>query len=321
MIISKVSNPQAGDVHVNAPLTNFSQAWFTAASAESIADIGNCPVFKQSDAYFEWSKEDILRAISVKRAPGKPQSEIIGVDVSATASYYADVYSIKTDIEDLVSLNADAAVGYERGKTDLVSEAMARREETEFASVVMTTGWGTDITPSTLWSAAGSDPVSDVATGIDTIQKNTGRKPNVLIMGYPVLKALMNNSAILDRLGLGGNPSEPRMVTRQALAALFQVDAVKVSTGIANSANPGGAASYDYIVGKHALLAHVPAGNALFTPSAFKRFQWQLPGGAGGRRVLRWREEPRTTWIEGEHAFQSKRTATSLGYFFQSVVS
>ncbi len=323
MLIHKsISNPQAGDVHVNAPLTNFSQAWFTARSGERVANIGDCPVDKQSDVYFEWSRADILRAVTEQRAHGA-QSAIIGANVSADASYYAKVWSIKTDIEDLVAANADAAVGLEQGKTDLIAEAMDRREETEFASVVMTAGsWGSNTsTPSTLWSAAGSNPVTDIADKRESILKATGREPNVVIMGYPVWKALKNNSTILSRLGLGGNPDAPRMVTRQAIAALFEVDEVKVSKAVANSGTPGGTASYDFVVGKHLLLAHVPRGNALFAPSAFKRFIWTPAGGISGRRMLRYREEPRTTWIEGEHSFVSKVTADSLGWFFASAVS
>jgi hypothetical protein len=47
--------------------------------------------------------------------------------------------------------------------------------------------WGTDSTPSNLWSDyTNSDPVGDVETGRRTILANTGFKPNKLTVGYDV---------------------------------------------------------------------------------------------------------------------------------------
>ena len=322
-VAKSVNNPQVSDVHVNAPLTTFSQAWFTAREAKMLASVGVCPSAKRSDVYFEWSAEDTLRLISEPRAVGAPAVQI-GVNVSATNSFTCDIYGAAWPMEDEVAANADAALQLDQSAVDGVSEAAMRREETEMASVLFATGsWGSNYgTPSTLWSAAGSDPVADIAAQYDAILKTTGRMPNVLMVGHYVMSALKRNASILNRLGLGGNPTDPRMVTEAALASLFGVERVIESTVVANSANPGGTASYDFVVGKHALLAHVPAGNALRTPSAFKRFVWTgWTGSADGRRVIRYRVPPRTDVIEIEHAFKTKVTSTSLGYLFASAVS
>lgn len=319
---SGITNPQMSDVHVNRPLTMFSLAWWNARRASSFASIGLCPVDKRSDVYWEWNRAETLALTSTARAAGvKPRQ--IGINVSASASFTCDIFGADYPLEDTVLANADEGLNLEQAAAESVTEAMIRKEEVDFAADFMASGkWGTDVTPGTLWSAAGSDPNSDVATGRDTILKNTGLMPNVLMVGHEVMTALKKNAAILNRLGLGGNPSDPRMVTTQALAALFEVERVIESTVVQNTAAPGAAFVGGYVVGKHALLAHIPAGNSVLTPSALKRFVWRgLTGSADGRRVLRWQEPPRTLHIEGEHAYKNKVTSTALGYFFADVVA
>ena len=66
-----VTNPTAGDVHVNTPLTNFSEKWLQ----DQVAFIGlnampNLPVAKQSELYYEFSREDFFRDEAQERADG-----------------------------------------------------------------------------------------------------------------------------------------------------------------------------------------------------------------------------------------------------------
>lgn len=324
--------PQASQVHVNAPLTTYSEAYFLGPDIEVSSTLGICPVSKQTDSYWIWNQGDMLAAKSSKRAIGA-EARAIGVGLT-TGSYTTDVYGVLQTIEDETMANADMGVNLERVKTQTISDAMLRAEEEEFlAAALVTSTWtgsttAGDITPSTLWDVAGSTPIKDVAAQYESILKQTQKRPNVAIMGRPVFRALINNADILNRLGLGGNPTEARKVTKAALASLLEVDKIVVSEVSYNSADAGATASYSFFAGKHLLLAHVPENNALETPSAFKRFMWMLSGspaaqgrGVNGRRIIRYRKEPRTTVIEGEHAFATKITAPLLGAFFASVVS
>jgi hypothetical protein len=54
-------------------------------------------------------------------------------------------------------------------------------------------------TPGTLWDAANSTPIADIATGITAVAKATrGVKPNTLVMNLEVFLALMSNSSIRE---------------------------------------------------------------------------------------------------------------------------
>lgn len=314
-----LTNPQASDVHVSAPLTNFSQAWFTHNSAEYLSSLGICPVDQRFGSYYEWDRAALLRAIATVRADGA-DADIIGATVNHDGVFNCLGYGVRTPKDDVVGQFADAGVSYDQSLADLISEAMARREETEFAAAVMTTGWAVDTAPSVLWDVAGSDIPADIEAARLYIQKTTGRTPNRLLLGAPVWSKMKVNASILDRLGFGSN-TDPTRVTRQAVAAILEVESIHVSTVVTNSANPGASESTDFVVGKHALLCHVPAGNGLRAPSAFKRFVAQVNGGSNGRRMLQYRAEPRTTWIEGEGYYDTVRTSTALGRFWNGAVS
>lgn len=321
LIHKSVTNPQQGDLHVNGLLTNFSQGWWNAKRAKTIASLGICPVRKQSDLYLTWSRDDILRLKTEPRAIGA-NSNLIGVNVDTSGTYFAITKSIGWPIEDGQRDNADDIFELDNSAMMSLTEAAVRTEEVDAAAVVMANGYDTNNTSVTKWDLPNSSPIEDMATARDTILKNTGVEANVLMLGHQVRTALLNNAEILDRLGLGGNPAEPRMVTDQALASLFGVDRVVESTVVQNTANPGATFSADFVVGKHAVLAYVPDANVRGVPSAFKKFMWTgMNGSQDGRRILRYRIPPRTDMLEIEHAYAYKITSPCLGYRFQSVVS
>jgi hypothetical protein len=158
--------PTSTQVHVDAILTNISVAYFQQQQnfiASRVFPI--VPVAKQSDKFFKYTKNDWFRDEAQRRADA---TESAGGGYNLTTdSYQADVYAFHKDVGDQTRANADAPINVDREATEFVTSRIALKMETQFVSNFFTTGiWGTDSTPTNLWSDyTSSDPIGDVETG------------------------------------------------------------------------------------------------------------------------------------------------------------
>lgn len=311
--------PTAGDVHVNAPLTNISVA-YVQDSRFFIADraFPIVPVEQQSNLYYLFSKEDFLRDEAKVRAPST-ESAGGGFNLT-TATYSAVVEAFHKDIDDQTRANADSVLSLDSAATKFVTQKLLIRRERKWASKFFVTGvWGTDITPAILWSAAG-DPMADVEVGKMAILGATGFLPNRLIMGVQVFSALRNNQKVRDQFKYTSADS----INEEMLARFLDIDEVLVMRSVYTSTIEGGAAPVTgFIGGKNALLAYAPPGPSLMEPSAGYTFAWSgYTGAQAGWRIKRFRIEPITSdRIEGEVAYDMKVVAPALGYFFNGCVA
>lgn len=322
--------PTASDVHVNAPLTNISVAYMQGEShfvADKVFPV--VPVSKQSDRYFVYDKSDFYRSEAQLRAPGT-ESAGSGFDIDNTPSYFADVYAIHKDIDDQIRANADAAIDPDRDATMFVTQQLMMKREIVWANSFFTTGtWSSDIAPAGLlngaWSSAGSTPIEDVDRQSDTILKNTGYKPNCLVVGTDVHRVLKNHPDVLDRIRY----TQQGIVTEDLLASLLGVDKYLVMRGVQNTAQAGAADSFSFISGaggtaQDALLAYVAPNPGLMTPSAGYLMSWNGYLGAGpqGNRIKNFRmEHLAADRIEGELAFAAELVSADLGIFYNGVVT
>ncbi len=62
--------PTAGQLHVNKPLTNLSIGWIQDNQNFAAGSFGWVPSDAQSDEYFKWSREDLLRSEAKEVGPG-----------------------------------------------------------------------------------------------------------------------------------------------------------------------------------------------------------------------------------------------------------
>ena len=92
---------------------------------------------------------------------------------------------------------------------------------------------------------------------------------------------------------------------------------------IQNTAGEGLADSNAFIGGKRALLSYAPARAGLMTASAGYTFAWRgYLGNTQASAVSRFRlERNKVDRLEIEAAFDQKRVAADLGYFFASIVA
>jgi hypothetical protein len=334
-VIVLKSQPTAGDVHVNTPLTNISIAFMQNAT-NFVADriFPNVPVSKQSDRYYTYDRGFFNRNEMQKRAPGT-ETKGIGYAVDNTPTYFADVWGIHHDIPDQVRANADTVISPDRDASNLVAHQALIRKEVSFAANYFTTGlWTTTMTGVNSaptgsqvlrWNDANSTPIEDIATGKRVVAESTGYEPNKLVLGRAVYDVLKNHPDIVDRIKHSGGVGNdnPAKVNIRTMAALFEVEEILVMNGIQNTAAEGVTNAHSFIGGKHALLCYSAPSPGLMVPTAGYTFSWTglLGASDNGARVLRFRmPQLGSDRVEMEMAFEQKLIAADLGYFFYTVV-
>lgn len=326
--------PTPSDVHVNAPLTNISIAFLQNANDFVASKVfPNIAVSKQSDRYYVYNRGDFNRDEMQLRAPGT-ESAGSGYSLDNTPTYYAPRHSIHKDIPDEVRANADAVLNPDREATIFVTHKALIKREKLFAANHFTTGkWATDVAgvssapgagQALQWSDANADPIIDVRKAKRTIRESTGFEPNKLVLGRPVLDALLDHPDIIDRIKYGQTAGAPAQANTQTLAALLGVEEILVMNAIENTSAEGQAASHSFIGGKKALLVHSASAPGLMTPSAGYTFSWTglLGAGAEGNRIRTFRlENLGVDRVEIDMCFDQKLVASELGYFWNSIVA
>ena len=332
--------PTLTDVHVSAALTSVSVAYLQEEEGY-IADkvFPMVPVQHQTDQYFVWSKDDFFRDEAQVRADAT-ESAGTGVNLT-TQNYSALVYALHKDIGPQVRANQDPAVDIDVTTTRVLTQKLLIKRDRIFAQKFMNTGlWtgsstGSDIvgavggTPGTgstaYWNDdANGDPFTDIATQQTAILQNTGFMPNRLVLAWPVYQALRKHPLVVDRIKYTSQP-DAKNITPAMLAALFDVEEVVVARAVYNSAAEGLTGSYNFIVGKNALLCYSAETPGLNEPSAGYTFGWQ--GFTGLNNLgIRVNQIP-MNWLgmgtvrdEAEMAFDMQVVGATLGAFFSGIV-
>lgn len=326
--------PTPGDVHVNAPLTNISIAFFqNAADFVATRVFPNIPVSKQSDIYFQYDRGEFNRDEMKERAPGT-ESVGGGYAIDKTPTYFCREYSFHKDIPDQVRSNADAPLNPDREATVYVSHKALIKREKLFVDAYFKGGiWTNDYdgvsgTPSTgqvkQWNDEASTPIEDVRFAKRTVRESTGFEPNKLVLGRPVYDKLVDHPDIVDRIKYGQTSGGPAITTRQYLAALFEVDEILVMNAIENTAVEGAASSHSFIGGKKAMLVYSAPTPGIMTPTGGYTFSWtgQMGSGSDGARIRQFRlERNKVDRVEIDLCVDCKLVSADLGFFWDSIVA
>jgi hypothetical protein len=314
--------PTVNDVHVDAVLTGISVAYMQLAEnfvASQVFPTVN--VSKQSDLFYTYSQADFWRDQVEHRADGT-ESAGSGYGLS-TDSYSAKVYALHKDVADKVRANTDNPLNADRDASKFLAQQMLIKQEKDFVTNFFSAGvWTDDVTPGTLWSAASSDPIGDVQTGINTVRARTGYVPNTLTVAYDVFAVLKNHVDIVDRYKYTSSAS----VTSDMIAAVLGVDRILVEGAMTNTAVEGATAVYTQLGVKDALLSYAPSSPGLMQPSAGYNFNWTGLANTGGfgtaAAVSTFRmDELKADRIEIEAAWDLKLVSADLGYFFENAIA
>lgn len=332
-MFKSVTNPTAGDVHVNRPLTNFSQKYLlSSAMFVALQAFPNIAVAKQSDLFYVFDRDDFLRDEAEERADGT-ESAGGGFDLS-TEPYFARVYAYHKDVTDRQRANQDDQIQLDQAASQFVTQKLLIRRERLFVTKFMGLGiWDNELAgvasgPSTgqflKWSAAASDPVKDIRDAKRTIHATTGYRPNKMLIGRAAFDTLVDNDGILARVIGGATTDIPAIALKNLLKALFELDEIYVLDGVANTSKKGAATqTVGLIGGDDALLYYAPDTATLGEPTAAAQFSWNglLGNTDAGLRIKRFRMEPiESDRIEGQMAFDYRLTGSALGFFFSAAV-
>lgn len=325
--------PTGGELYVSRPLTNISVAYMNQTD-EFIADqvFPSIPVEHQYGQYYKYNKGEWFRTVAQKRAP-RTESAGTGWSVS-TDTYAAEVFALHTDISDQDRANQDTPIiDLDRDATVFVTRDILLRRELDWVTEFFGTGlWGnTDQTGGAAdganafiqWDRASSTPIEDIEVERLKQSRSTGLRPNTLVLGPEVESALKNHSEILERIKY----TERGIITRDLMAALFDVDRIFVPVLVQNTAAEGPAnlntPTMNFVHGKSALLMHVADRPSKLTPSAGYVFEWSGYIGQNNRGVATSKfrmQQLRSDRVEVESAYDFKLVSSDLGTFFASAV-
>ncbi len=316
------SDPIKSMIHIDTALSEISIAYKPQGF---IADqvFPEVPVDKQSDKYYIWTKGFWMRNSVEKRTPGDTYPE--GRLQLSNTSYYCDLYHLAFPIPDEDRSNADPGVELEiAGAEWLKTQFMLNREIKMVADMFVTSVWGTTVTGTTdyvKWDDYdNSDPVTDINTGMQTIQKATGQRPNTLVLGKEVFDILAEHPNLLEKFKY----TSPGILEVEQVRKALRVEKLLVGEAAYESTIEGDTTpTQSYIWGKNALLAYVPPRPGQRVAAAGYTFVWKIDG-AGGLTIPieNVREDNRDRdLLKGKHAFDSKITGSDLGYFYLTCVS
>jgi len=304
-----------GNLHINKALTNVSIQYRNNEFIGSMI-MKDIPVAKESDVYYIYAKD--MRMAETLRA-NKSASKQITWGVSTT-SYSLDEHAISDVVTDRDRKNADSPINMDIDATEFLTDKILMRQEKDFADLLFTTGtWSnnTTLTTATAWkyNTTTSAPIQNVLSATGLVIKQSGKRPNTLILNFEGFAALKENTNVYSRIQY----VEKAIITEQLLASIFDVQNVYVGLGVYDAGMEGGTESLTSIWGPDALLAYFdPSATGLKKVTA--GFNLRMSDSGNPYKVKKWREEKLSgDVIEVSTMFKPVAVATLCGYFFKTV--
>ena len=326
--ILKASADVLGTLHVDAFLTNFSEA-YVQDQRNFISNVAatNIPVLKESDKYVIYPRGYFWRdEVKVRPLGGRPDQANYKV---TNGNYNAEEWALEHVVDDRQRANTDAPIRLDQNATLLLTQKQMIRSDRIWAANFFTTGiWthnavgGTDFVR---FDAANSDPIGVIDEYKEAIFQVTGFMPNRLILGAQVKKTLRTHADIADRIKY----TRTGVADEEILAALFEIEQVRTARSIYNASAETTAADggFDgtYIVDPAGMwMGYIAPSAALDTPTAIARFSWNglIPGATNqfGGVMQRGRDDrAHSDYFQNRTAYEQKVVSADLGCFFSSV--
>ena len=317
-------------VHIDVPLTNLTIA-YAQEMTNFVADrvFGTISVDKQSNKFYKYDREG-LRHGDVKLLAPRTEVNRVGMSLSDD-NYFAEVRGIGMDFDEQELANEDTMLEFRSQGANTLMEKILIDREVRWADTFFTAGvWGSETTPSNLWSDYNnSTPIIDVTNARREMQlKSGGYKPNTFIVGKVVRDILINHPDILARLNGGATVTNTALITDAKLAEIFEVEQFLVMEAVYNDAAEGLPDNIDFIGGKNALLAYKPSSMGLKTPASGAIFTWDAIPGVSGLGITvesfsddALKRQQVAEMIQVKCADDMKVIGADLGYFFADVVA
>jgi hypothetical protein len=297
------------------------------------------PVDKPTGRIWLFGKEK-FRVYETARGPKSDAREIASWSLGQLPYQVSD-HGLKDSIDDATAASADPGVDWDINTTENLTQAIVLRQEVDIMNAVINQSGpsapaapvpNTTLSGTTQWSDyTNSDPINAIEAQRSAIMKKVGAKPNTLAVSYDVHIKLRQHPKIIDRFKYTTLPNGYPVDTQ--LASVFEVDNYWVLDALYDTAAEGIAPSPDYIWGKNAILAVVPAAPAKREVALAYTPLWTFSKGAAGPLrpdlganrgfiVRRYRvESKRSDVIEIDKWYQQVFADVNAGYVWKAAVA
>lgn len=275
-------------------------------------------VTKESDKYREYKRDGYFSGAPIRNDGAKAEKASLSYD---DKTYSTKERALKDIVTDRAVDNADDVFNLKADVIRFLSDKIKLGYEIDQATALLATdGTGVStsnpdhlVTPTNLWDdLTNSDPKADIATGKESIMKQSGRIPNILAIPGDVEKFLGQHPQIdelrkyIDKSALtdGGVPSR-----------LWGLDVV-ILPAVRNNAKQGiDPVNMAYVWGKNALIAYVNPADNLSYARTFVLASRNM-------RVDQWRdEEIEGQWQRIVKNYQAKVLCNTCGYLLQNIIA
>lgn len=262
----------------------------------------------------KYKKEDWFKIGDVNQYKRTGSTESVGDEFAAESqSYRLEQYSFHKDItqddQDQMESPYAAVQDAVRFIRNRMNRVMLKTLVTEF----LTTGvWGNEDTAPSKWTATDTDPVDQVLSWQQAIEKTTGFKPNKMIITPDCYKALRLNSQITNKM----STNTTQIPTVGLLASMFDLEQLVILNAVNESVD-------GYMASGKALLCYTPssAGASKFEPSAGYIMTYTMGNyqDINPRRIAM-PERNDSLRIEGDMWVDPVVPASDCGYFISNLV-
>lgn len=300
------------DVVVDPVLGNISKAYQNEMYISEMI-LPKLPVAKQTGKFYVYDKSKFRRNVTLRAAGGASNTVEYGL---STDSFETEDHALKEKIPHEIIEQADSALSPETDAVENITEQLSIDAEIALATSMSDTAIITQnvtLSGTDQWSDyTNSTPITDVKTGITTIQKQIGRKPNTLILGKEVFDQLADHPDVINKVKY----SQLGVVTEELLARLFNVKKVIVAEAIYETATEGATSSLGYIWGKHAWLLYINPSARLRSITFGLTFKYK------DRTVKKWDDiDMEARFVRTSDNYVQKFIATEAAYLIKNAVA
>jgi hypothetical protein len=292
----------------------------------------NVEVEAPEGKYKVWSRADSFRIDVQPRRPGEAAS--IRTRAVTTQLYGCEQFALAEKLPDEEVGAKDSILDEDVAVRDLTHNMLMDRERAWMAAYFGVAIWANNVvgtTDFTKWSSAAPVPLifQNVMTWKDTIRRSCGMDPNVIVFSPDVWTVLRDDADIQDRISsITGGITEPRKVTKEMIAALFEVDYVLVARATRNTALEGAAMTGAFFASDSVLMMYRPDVPSRKVPSAGYCFSYtpydNVRGDvakSGAAAMLSWYEnKEHSTYVEAQMYYVFKVVDSSAGLFASDVL-
>lgn len=311
------------DLHIDQNLTNVAMNYRpTGMIADMIAPI--VTVQKETDLYPVFNQAEAFAIESTARSRGTRAQRITRSVSSAgyTAKNYALAYDLP--IEDRANMDAAYAFELEAGAARYLTDKLWLDWDRRVLSTVgSTTNVATGFLTGSAWNGAtNGDPVSQIYRAIEQIQGSTAYRPNTILFGWQAYNLFRRNSNVRNFV-LGSN-NGGGVLSRSAVAGIFEVEKVLVAEAFYNSANEAKSISLaSTFPADSVLVYYAPSAPSREVPSFMYSFRWANPALPAPFAVERhpYDSKAKIESIEAGYYQDEKVTGSALGALLVGVGS